>query len=377
MKSGNSTRKLLRYVLSRFLLILFGILLALICLEIALRILPVPNRFSLIEKLESIWEPDSELLLHLKPNQDTLITGHPEFSFRVQTNADGLRDEAFTGSYDIAAIGDSFTFGFGVAMEESWPKRLETQSGLRVANLGWAGWNSYVYPSAIRRYAIPLETHVWIWTFFGNDLPESTAAQDFRLSGASNYLEWTPEGVSKNAELPFPFSLRSFQFFAALVNPELFLLPDSGSGEYDEDGMYLRYGTYAWQMTDPEDPQVQRGWELTEAALEDAADLASRHEASLVVVFIPNREHVYWPYLEDVMPDVDVTQLNNVAQRLADFCDVRGIYFVDLLPAFRERALAGEMLYFPADGHWNVAGHELAANEILEFLIRAGLVDKD
>jgi hypothetical protein len=50
--------RVLRIVFSRFVLVLFGILLAV---------------------LEQQWEPDAELLLHLKPNLELEITGHPEF----------------------------------------------------------------------------------------------------------------------------------------------------------------------------------------------------------------------------------------------------------------------------------------------------------
>jgi len=51
-----------------------------------LHILPVPNRFTMIQLFEGMWEPDPELLLRLKSNLDMNIYGHPEFSFQAQTN---------------------------------------------------------------------------------------------------------------------------------------------------------------------------------------------------------------------------------------------------------------------------------------------------
>jgi hypothetical protein len=33
------------------------------------------------------------------------------------------------------------------------------------------------------------------------------------------------------------------------------------------------------------------------------------------------------------------------------------------------------MLYFPSDGHWNEAGHELAAQLIFEFLLAEDLIE--
>lgn len=368
LSSESPERLPFRFVISRVILILFGILLAFTCLEITMHIIPVPSYFTLTKGLEELWEPDPELLLRLKPSQDSHIVGHPEFSFTVQTNDDGLRDEPFEGAFDIAAIGNSFTFGFGVEMEESWPNRLEAISGKRVANLGWAGWNSHIYPIAIRRYAIPLQTNLWIWTFFGNDLPESAGAESFISSGETNYIEWAPQGAAAKKELSFPWSLRTFQLLVRLIKPELFLLPNSGDGVYDDGELKMRYGLYAWETTDPAKQDVVRGWELTKDALLEALDLSAEHDASLVVVYIPNREHVYWSYLKSVMTDVGVAQLDSVERQLQDFCMEHGIYYVNLLPPFQEKAVDGEMLYFPADGHWNAAGHDFAATIISDYL---------
>lgn len=361
-----------RRILSRVGLVFLGLAVGLVFVEGLLRILPVPNRFTMIQLFEGMWEPDPELLLRLKPNLDMNIYGHPEFSFQVQTNQDGLRDEPFFHSNDIAAIGDSFTFGFGVEANDGWPEQLEQVSSLDVANLGWAGWSSHVYPVTLQRFAVPLEAKIWIWGFFGNDLPESADAERFLASGESDYLSWNQVGRFRAQDLPFPWNLRSLQFAAALSDPQLFLLPGSGEELYEGPELTMRYGGYAWETTDPNRPEVQRGWELTEAAFVRAKTLADEHDARLVIFYIPAREHVYWPYLEEQATDLDISQLDEVEARLADLCARHDIDYLNLLPGFREHALAGEMLYYPQDGHWNALGHHLAAQ-----LIHAYLVDHE
>jgi hypothetical protein len=360
-----------QFVLSRVFLIFVGLLLAFVALEILLRVLQVPSRQSLVELLEEQWESDGEFLLHLKPNLDMQIRGHPEFSYTVQTNSDGLRDEPFIGSFDIATIGDSFTFGFGVEEFESWSSRLESMSGKRVANLGWAGWSSYIYPTTIRRHAIPLDAHIWLWAFFYNDLPESAGAEEFLISGETDFKSWVNDRQQMN---PF-LGLRSIEFLMAIMDPELFLLPNSGDLVYKDQELQMRVSRYAWEVTDPSRPEVQRGWELTEESLLEAKELADQHHAELVLLFIPSREHVYWSRIEGIMEGLDVKQLDDVEARLQAFAEANDIEYLNLLSGFRREALHNEILYFPSDGHWNARGHALAARLIQEFLADHDFLD--
>ena len=58
-------------------------------------------------------------------------------SFSVSTNSFGYRDEEVTEQpIHIVCVGDSVTFGWGVAEEESYPQRLEQELGLNVLNTG-------------------------------------------------------------------------------------------------------------------------------------------------------------------------------------------------------------------------------------------------
>ncbi|MCC6616826.1 MAG: SGNH/GDSL hydrolase family protein [Anaerolineae bacterium] len=323
----------------------------------------MPNRFAFERQSIEQWQSDDELLLHLKANLNLTITGHPEFRYTVRTNADGLRDDPFDGPQEIAAVGDSFTFGLGVENDQSWPQRLEAISGHSVANLGWAGWNSYVYPAALRRHAVPLQSHIWLWAFFANDLPESTGAESFITSGRTDYKA----EAERDSELPLPLQLRTVQLLAVLAQPDLALLANSGQ-PFERGSLKMRISDYPWRMTDPADPEVQRGWQLTEDALAETAQLAAENDAQVMVIFIPAREQVYWPEIADVMSDFDVAQLDDTATHLGEIANANGFAYLNLLDGFRAQAESGEMLYFPSDGHWNVAGHELAAQLIEDAL---------
>ena len=83
----------------------------------------------------------------LPPFSDVTI-GTSEFTFKVETNSLGMRDREVSAGerrpIRIVAIGDSFTYGWGVNAEDSWPKLLEAKLhdagyDLEVLNVGRPG----------------------------------------------------------------------------------------------------------------------------------------------------------------------------------------------------------------------------------------------
>lgn len=366
--------KIFRRALLKTLMIvfftIFGVIAGTLLLEIYLNIMPPKTRFAFTRQQAQMFDSDPEVLLHLKPNLNMYISSHTEFAHHVRTNSDGLRDEPLDGAADIVAIGDSFTFGYGVEQEQGWPARLQAISSQRVANLGFAGRSSYVYPATIRRHAVPLNARVWIWAFFINDLLESAGAQDFIESGQQDFKStvFPPQ--------PFPRNTQVWNILAPRFNPEYSWQASSTQGfaTYHRGPLYIHLTGYGWERTDPANPDVERGWELTEAALAEGQRLAAEHNVSLVLVNIPTREHVYWPLIQDEMTGFDVARLDAATERLSRVAAAHDIPFLDLLPGIQVVALQEQMLYFPSDGHWNSEGQDLAAWLIYDRLIQEGLL---
>jgi hypothetical protein len=75
------------------------------------------------------------------------------------------------------------------------------------------------------------------------------------------------------------------------------------------------------------------------------------------VRLIPTKEEVHLPLLDRPAPDVTGPFVSALGER--------GIPFVDLLPAFRERAIAGERLFLEVDIHPNAAGQAMIAEQVL------------
>lgn len=68
--------------------------------------------------------------------------------------------------------------------------------------------------------------------------------------------------------------------------------------------------------------------------------------------------------------DYDLMKPNRI---MAEFAAESGIPVLDLLPRFVEVSKS-KRLYWYHDGHWNAAGHRVAAEEIYKFLLEKGLL---
>ena len=88
-----------------------------------------------------------------------------EFDYVVDINSLGLRDREISiekgDKYRILCVGDSWTFGWGVNVENSWPKQLEQYllangfENIEVINLGQGGEYTRTYKKYIEK-AVPL-----------------------------------------------------------------------------------------------------------------------------------------------------------------------------------------------------------------------------
>ena len=85
---------------------------------------------------------DKALYYTLKP--DTAFTfQNIEFTDVYRTNRLGLRDaDSVLSEPVVACLGDSYTMGWGVGQEQSFPARLGAMTGLRVVNMGVASYGT-------------------------------------------------------------------------------------------------------------------------------------------------------------------------------------------------------------------------------------------
>ena len=136
--------KLIDYARSGAISLLVTVLL-LVCAELLVRTL-WPQFIDVVsvdeaaadQEKPSLAIKDDVLGHRYRPNAQLAYKG-PEYTVEYRINGDGVRDDgdgAATGRQGqrILLVGDSFTFGQGVAYEKTWPAVLERQL-VRIADV--------------------------------------------------------------------------------------------------------------------------------------------------------------------------------------------------------------------------------------------------
>jgi lysophospholipase L1-like esterase len=304
---------------------------------------------------EQLLIPDNELGHRSRPNFDGWLVA-PEFRNRIQTDSDGFRGRNHlppgkNGKLRIMALGDSFTFGYGVEEDEVFENRTAAllQNTLsipvEVLNLGVVGYGTVQEFLLFRKYAY-LQPDIVVLGFFARDAFAEEGGNDL----VDNYLfvHRSTEGRTGQMENYLSFTRRARAFLKGHSN--LYRLTE------------LYFGGYLRRRYSPEteNPELKReAWAIT-------ADYLSRFDAELqsrnIVCFL-----VWIPF-----PSTIVRQNHSVADRIAAL-GLHNIVLLDPLEAMKSNPMD---YYYSLDSHWNAKGHDLIANLLANRIIGTGMLDE-
>jgi lysophospholipase L1-like esterase len=157
--------------------VLVILLVSIILLEVALRVinprLPSPSAIFRMSDPELGWKG--------VPDQEAVFT-RKEFSVPVSTESSGFRsvqgqpDPGQSSDTQIALLGDSIAWGWGVADGETLADELQKLAGpaSRVSNYGIAGYSTVQQLLLLERVLQSASPDIVLVLFFRNDLSENT-----------------------------------------------------------------------------------------------------------------------------------------------------------------------------------------------------------
>jgi len=408
MSFGRKVRKWI----ANGLLVLLGLLFATVLVEILGRLAPdiLPQRvqdatglvgqkgiggFARVQA--SMITGDSYLGIKLKPDVDITLEGHPDFhSYQIQTTRLGFQDIGFRDmaedsrpAYGVA-VGDSFIFGVGVNIEDTWVQVLTALAGVRFINLGLPSASTMQYTRIMKRYGLALKPRLVLYEAYAPDIQDNVCFNAWLEQGGSDFYSSTEYrhriqgSVQLYGFLPaLRQTLSRHSVVYNLIKPVLIRILRPGSTGLVSHGLVYQEGGLDFVFEQPwsfdmSKPVIQNGWHLMKNAILEAKQAADEDEVEFIVVYFPRREQAYADVvnrLAGIYPDSRLARepMNAIRQ----FCDASGISFLDLTPGFRAHAKQGEQLYFRQDGHWNERGNQLAAQLIYDYLKHESLLQDE
>ena len=313
-----------------------------------------------------------------------------EFDVQVKISNQGLRDREFPaiaskGKTRIVAIGDSFTFGWGVPVEQSWPKVLESLGNKtsEVINFGFPGASpndySTMITSALDHFSPDI---VLVGTLQGDDLIQlveqepvevewSVRAQKrffptlsawlrpvpatmesyrsiFRKSQAYLRSTLTPEQRQRYQQLS-PGVRADFE--AGLLNPSLVHTAVTNPGRF----VAPMQDENAWQI---------KAESRFRHSVRDWAARCRETSAELVLLIIPDGPYVSEAAaggMRAVGYDVPSSLLTTTVCQdvVTTICGEFEVRVINPVPEFRQSTNGGD--YFELDGHFTPRGQKRLA----------------
>ncbi|MFN0152316.1 MAG: SGNH/GDSL hydrolase family protein [bacterium] len=331
---------------ARLLLIALSLIVALACCELWLRSFDRPWGMALVP------HPASPRLACLPPSATGVIAGVP-----VRTNASGYRGAELDvakapGTFRIALLGDSMTFGWGVRDEETFAVQLAEMLAdafpdrrWEVENFAMIGSNTAQQAEAFALDVAPRAPDLVLVGFFMNDVDPPVLAAAAKTAAPAAGIAPAPRRASRLRVPP----LRTVQFVksrgAALARRFGIAPRGSAVGRYAD--------TFAARAP---------GWLACEAGIRTLATDVRASGGRFGVVVLP-----FIVSLDDSYP------LRAAHEQVVAFCASAAIEHLDLLPAFLGKS-ASALSVTPLDNHMNAAGHAIAARAIFDWISRNGMI---
>jgi lysophospholipase L1-like esterase len=299
-----------------------------------------------------------------------MVLSHRDFEVVQHVDSFGFRNAwPWPRQADVVVLGDSVATGYGVADDQAWPAVLARSfPGSRVINLAQGGAAPQQYLRIYQTFGVRLRPRLLVVSIHVDDYWDAGMFDRWMKSGiGGNYVIW--RDFAGRPRAPSLWARVELYLCGAALQSHLYQLVDGvRRGRDTEIPTTVRLADGGGIQLLPRDFAVKsaageperREFQLALEALRAIHALATENDARVLIVLQPGKEEVYLPLLNHT--SVDSTRALRAA------LEELGIEYLDLGPAFRQRAAAGEQLFFSVDRHPNAAGSALIAQLVSDHI---------
>ena len=378
--------------LSRILLFLLGLLVALVLLEILSRIFW--TRLSELENVSSISFISRSDHKKLDPPGifwPGQIGNIREFSVETLRNSLGFHDVEHTlqkpeGTFRIIFLGDSFTEAIQVPLEKTFHKIIEKELRRRVdfpvevISLGRSGSGTQKSYDILTETGLRFHPDLVMMQFLSNDLIDNSPPLKKEEKEQEEIRKQLIPQL-KDAYTRFLW-VKPSRFNQILALKLARLYQGSQVTKYADRDKYGFIHLNTLVFCEEYSHIWERAWRRAQRFIRQTQDLSEENGSEFLLVSFPEMWRV--GSVEEIDTRMKAMSrdaldhrwdFNKTDRILREFCQKEGISFLSLLPEFRESYRKNrKRLHFAFDMHLNERGHCVAAETILEYLLRKNLL---
>lgn len=311
----------------------------------------------------------------------------------VNINAHGFRDNDWNSdaNFRIAILGDSFMEALEVSDGDNTPAIMKRVLKTEVMNASSRSFNTvtelFVYKDLIK----PFSPDVVILFFYRNDVGDN-------YCGFLNIIDKKRYACGTISSSKIQLKRNSFSTITKDRESRVFLrricrscllgykliqkflqaqTTEDGGRHHDN-----KFGTLSsvWNVyLPPVSAEWKKAWNITEKALVDLRNEVEKDGAKLLVVSTPEYIRVSKNWKNEVLTETGLRELPEdfdpyyPLNKLEDIARRNRISLLKLEPSFVSYKNIFRLQYpyysYRCDGHWNPVGHFLAANTVAKYLI--------
>lgn len=296
----------------------------------------------------------------------------------IHTDEDGFRNRPGVTRADVVILGSSFP-EYGPDLEDTYTKKLEKHlKGPIVASVAKGAYGPIEFLKAFQRFGLRKKPKYAILTFVTEDLryldtevPEGAANR--RIENLKIVFQgtfWRRWRLAVEQAGQAGWSVLSTGFSSMVrsdasqrgIHPDLVILRLPGNQPQP-----MIFPAHHTGLAS-EDLLNLPAWRQFEQVLIDFKNISNQNQVVPVLAYIPFVTEAYSEYttLEGggnwlAMRDKWIATSGNDEKAVQALAERVGIEMISFLPAFKDAARQGKLVYYRFDNHWNSEGSEIAA----------------
>ena len=278
----------------------------------------------------------------------------------VQINSAGFRDREWTttklaGTQRVAVLGDSFTFGMAVNLEDSYVKQLQGMlndggANIEVLNFGVIGYGMWQYRVLLEREVLKYKPDLIVIGFFLDDILASTPPyeHDPTWKGRNPFEEVLPDefngsyllnlirNVDSLFQMRYRYNKKGHEYLRGIEDRKRLIGPNN---DY-----------YKVQVGSLDNSVYDRFRESLERFLRTA----TAHGIPLIAAYIPDASQIHEPGRQ------------RINEFLGSLTRDLNVPWVDVTAMFERAPDPRALFLFPLDAHTSPAGHHYIATALAD-----------